>query len=81
MILECNFDIRVHRPHSVEEIKTMKGMIIYDEDTFSFAFETLDNFAPLLLMSCAEERSIEKLFESNLTNFNNIPRGNEWNEI
>lgn len=77
----CNFDIKLHRPHSVEAIETMKGMIVYDEDTFSFAFETLDNFAPLLLMNCVEERSIEKLFEANLINFNNIPNGVEWNEI
>ena len=77
----CKFKINLQRPKCEEQIEEMKGMIIYDEDTYSFAFETLDNYAPLLLMQCTELRSIEKLFEANLDNFNNIPDGDKWKEI
>lgn len=77
----CNFKIRLQRPKNEEKIEELRGMIIYDEDTYSYAFETLGNYAPILLMQCAEIGSIEKLFESNSINFNNIPDGNNWKEI
>lgn len=77
----CKFKIILQRPKCEEKVEEMKGMIVYDEDTYSFAFETLDNYAPILLMNCAELRSIEKLFEANENNFDNIPNGDKWREI
>jgi hypothetical protein len=32
-------------------------------------------------MYCAEYKSIEKLFEANANNLNNIPDGDKWKEI
>ena len=77
----CLFKVNLQRPKCEEKIEEMKGMVIYDEDTYSFAFETLDDYAPLLLMKCAELRSIEKLFEANKDNFDNVPDGDKWKEI
>lgn len=77
----CLFKINLQRPKCEEKIEEMKGMIIYDEDTYSFAFETLDEYAPLLLMKCAELRSIEKLFEANADNFQFMPDGDKWKKI
>lgn len=77
----CIFKINLQRPKCEEKIEEMKGMIIYDEDTYSFAFEALDNYASVLLMSCAEFKSIEKLFDSNSINFSNMPDGDRWKEI
>ena len=77
----CSFDIELERPKCGKNIEKMMGMIIYDEDSYAFAFETLDNYAPLLLMYCAELRSIEKLFSASLDNFDNIPHGSDWKEI
>lgn len=77
----CTFKINLQRSKCEEKVEEMKGMIIYDEDTYSFAFETLDTYAPVLLMSCVESESIEKLFESNSSNFCNIPDGNKWKEV
>ena len=77
----CLFKVNLQRPKCEEKIEEMKGMVIYDEDTYSFAFETLDDYAPLLLMKCAELRSIEKLFEANKDNFDNAPDGDKWKEI
>ena len=37
----------------------MKGIIIYDQDSYAFAFETLDDSAPILLMHVTEYGSIE----------------------
>lgn len=48
----CEFKINLQRPKCEEKVEEMKGMIIYDKDTYSFAFETLNNYAPVLLMSC-----------------------------
>ena len=59
----------------------MRGMIVYDEDSYAYAFETLDDFAPLLCMYCVEYRTVEKLFEANIDNFNNIPDGEKWKEV
>lgn len=77
----CSFDVRLQRPNSSESVENIRGMIIYDEDSFAFAFETLDDFAPILLMSCAELHSIERLFEANKTNFEFICNGSKWEEI
>ncbi len=77
----CTFKINLQRPKCEEKIEKMRGMIIYDEDTFSFAFETLDNYAPVLLMNCVECKSIEKLYESNSSNFSDMPDGEKWKEI
>ena len=77
----CKFDIKLQHSKCEEKIETIKGMIVYDEDSYGFAFETLDEYAPLLLMYCAELRTIEKLFEANKNNFDNIPDGEKWREI
>lgn len=77
----CSFKINLQRPNLEEQVEELKGMIVYDEDTYSFAFETMDNHAPFLLMQCAELNSIEKLFEANECNFTNIPDGEKWREI
>lgn len=77
----CNFKVKLQRSKNEENIEELNGMIIYDEDTFSYAFETLDNYIPLLLMSCAEIGSIEKMFEANSINFSNIPDGDKWKEV
>lgn len=77
----CLFRVNLKRPKCEEKIEEMKGMIVYDEDEYSFSFETLDDYAPLLLMNCEGLISIEKLFEANSSNFNNIPDGEKWREI
>ena len=71
----CIFKINLQRAKCEEKVEEMKGM------TYSFAFETLDSYAPVLLMSCVESKSIKKLFESNSSNFCNIPDGDKWKEI
>lgn len=73
----CSFKIR----NREDEVSELKGMIVYDEDSYAFAFETLDDYAPILCMCCAEFRTVKKLFEANEDNFNNIPDGNRWKEI
>ena len=77
----CKFKIKLQRPKKEAKIEELKGMVIYDEDSYAFAFETLDDYAPLLLMYCAELHSIEKIFSSNLETFENIPNGERWKEI
>lgn len=72
----CLFEVKIEK-----EIKKMKGMVVYDESSYAFAFETLDNYAPILLMKCAEYRTIEKLFEANQSNFESIPDGKKWEEV
>lgn len=37
----------------------MKGIIMYDPDTYSYVFETLDPYAPVIMMSAALPHSIE----------------------
>ena len=77
----CSFEIKLQRPKREEEIEELKGMIVYDEDSYAYAFETLDDYAPILCMYCAEYGSVKKLFEANADNFNNIPDGDKWKEI
>ncbi len=77
----CSFKIKLKRSKQEEEIEELKGMIVYDEDSFAYAFETLDDDAPLLCMYGVEYRTVEKLFEANADNFNNIPDGDKWKEI
>lgn len=77
----CSFEIKLGRPNREEEIEELKGMIVYDPDSYAYAFETLDDFAPILCMYCTEYESVEKLFEANADNFNNIPNGDKWKEI
>lgn len=73
----CSFHIRNRK----EEISDLKGMIVYDEDSYAFVFETLDDYAPILCMCCAEYGTVKKLFEANEDNFNNVPDGKRWKEI
>jgi hypothetical protein len=77
----CLFKIMLQRPKKEEKIEELKGMIVYDESSFAYTFETLDDYAPILCMYCVEHGSIEKLFEANADNFNNIPHGEKWKEI
>lgn len=77
----CLFEIKLRRPKEEEKIEKLKGMIVYDEDSYAFSFETLDGFAPILCMYCAEYGSVEKLFEANATNFSNVPDGDLWKGI
>lgn len=84
----CSFKIKLQRrkisenePNLENNIETMLGMIIYDEDYFAFAFETLDNYAPVLLMERAELYSIKRIYEANYSNFNSMKQGDEWRDI
>lgn len=77
----CNFKVNLHRPGYEGVIETMKGMIVYDEDSYAFAFETLDSFARILLIHRVEEDSIEKMFEASVDNFKTIPNGKSWKSI
>lgn len=54
----CNFQLRVTGRRK-DVIKNMKGVIVYDEDSYAFAFATLDESAPILLMHAVEYGSIE----------------------
>lgn len=74
-------DVCLFKARLGENMHELKGMIIYDEDTYSFAFTTLDNYLPIILMSCVELGSIEKLYEANPSNFQNMPNGTEWKKI
>lgn len=77
----CKFKINLRRPREDEKIEELYGMIVYDESSYAYAFETLDDYAPILCMYCVEYGTIEKLFEANADNFNNIPDGNKWKEM
>lgn len=77
----CKFEIKLQRTKRDEEIEELRGMIVYDESSYAYAFETLDDYAPILCMYCAEYGTIEKLFEANAVNFDNIPDGDKWREI
>lgn len=77
----CSFKVKLQRPNREVEVEELKGMIVYDQDSYAYAFETLDDFIQILCMHCAEYRSIKKLFEANADNFNNIPNGDKWKEI
>jgi hypothetical protein len=74
-------DICLFKAQLGESMHELKGMIIYDEDTYSFAFTTLDNYLPIILMGCVELGSIEKLYEGNQSNFQNMPNGARWKKI
>lgn len=51
----CNFKVNSRGDKS----EIMKGVIVYDEDSYAFAFATMDDSAPLLYMHVAEYGSIE----------------------
>jgi|GEM_PF-5770661 len=57
-----------------------QGMIVYDEETYSFAFEQLDNKFPMILMSLVELDSIKRLKNINQIT-NNYSNAKEWKEI
>ena len=73
--LKCG-DICSYKYDNVER----KGMIIYDEETYSFAFEQLDDKFPLILMSLVEFDTIKKNKNINQI-INNYPNAKEWKEI
>jgi len=60
----CTFTIKVessgfNRKKDIVPLKSMLGVIVYDQDSYAFAFETLDDNAPMLLMHVVEYGSIE----------------------
>lgn len=56
----CSFQLRMDNDKkNKQELKNLKGIIIYDEDAYAFAFETLDDRIPEILMYVAEYGSIE----------------------
>ena len=78
----CLFEIKLQRPNTSEaKVERMIGMIVYDEDSFAYAFETLDDFAPMLLMYCAELGSVEKIYDIEEVKRIPIVNYNKWIEI
>ena len=79
----CDFEVRLQRRNNLknDEPEIMRGMIVYDEDSYAFAFETLDDFAPLLCMYTAEYGSIKKVYDVDKDNYYNIPNGAEWRDM
>ena len=56
----CSFQIRTDDAKKTkQELKNLKGVIVYDEDSYGFMFETLDDRIPALLMHVVEYGSIE----------------------
>lgn len=56
----CSFQIIMTGSRkSDEQLKTMKGMIVYDDDYYGYMFVTLDDTAPMIAMHVAEQGSIE----------------------
>ena len=77
----CKFQIKLQRPRCEEKVEEMMGMIVYDADSYAYAFETLDDYAPILCMYCAEQGSVKKVWESSAENFKNIPNGDSWKDM
>lgn len=48
-----------------------EGMIVYDEDTFSFCFEMNDSTFPIVMMDKADRTSIKKIINVWSTKNNN----------
>lgn len=57
----CNFKL---------DNKDYEGMIIYDEESFAFAFEMKDDSFPEILMSKIDYSSISKIINVNSTKLN-----------
>lgn len=56
----CSFQIRRYNENKTkQELKNLKGIIVYDEESYGFMFETLDDNIPMLLMHVVEYGSIE----------------------
>jgi hypothetical protein len=55
----CKF-VLIEDPDHVDRFER-EGMIDYDEDSFSFAFEMLDPQFPIVLMQYAKAGTIEKI--------------------
>lgn len=66
----CNFTMNVGG-----DVKTAKGMIVYDESTYSFAFEMLDDNFPIILMSHTE--GIKKIFNARYLD-KCVPDAEKW---
>ena len=80
----CEFKAEIERPKCYKRIEELKGMIVYDESSYSFAFITLDDYVPILLMKCAEYRTIRKLYSvTELDSFQTFPvkEKEAWKEI
>ena len=60
--LECGDICLFNYKNEREEVIKSKGLIIYDEDSYSFVFEQLDDNFPLLLMNKVERDTIIKLY-------------------
>lgn len=57
-----------------------KGLIVYDEDTYSFAFEQIENEFPIALMSAVDFGTIEKSINMDRIT-RNYPNYDKWKEI
>lgn len=69
----CKFNIQLS-----DGLKSMCGIVVYDEDSFAYAFETIDVNAPLLCMYAVEINSIEKLYTPTYEKLKDNPM---WLEI
>ena len=58
----CKFELKIGT-----EQKEYEGMIIYDEDTFSYAFEMKDDNFPIILMQKAYLFTINKIINVTCT--------------
>lgn len=63
------WDSRGNRKY-VDRNTTLYGKIIYDDESYAYAFETNCHTAPVLVMHCINECSIEK------TNLTELPNAN-----
>lgn len=62
------------------ETISSRGIIIYDEDSYSFAFEQLDDNFPIILMYHVERDSINKVY--NVMDIDaDVPNADKWVEI
>ncbi len=65
--------------YEINKVK-IRGLIVYDEDTYSFAFEQLDDNFPITLMSAVEHGTIEKSINMDRAT-KNYPDYDKWKKI
>lgn len=66
----CEFLLKLSRPTNEydrqgkriysTDICRLSGTIVYDHDSYAYAFKTCDDYCPIILMYCAEYGSIKK---------------------
>lgn len=67
--------------NGIIETKTMLGMFVYDDATYTFAFATLDDTIPLLTYNIAKINRVEKMFDVNKYGFSGIPNADKWKAL